>query len=175
MATVFPFSLQNWHRATTYIPKVFSRFILLAANFFLRCISVPSISKCRDLHYLGDRCALDVLARANESFDEREYRLSEVRVNTANRRESEISPVREMRLLQQRIETISQIQRESSFERLQQLNNQRGRSICNREVTVSRAAFQYQPHVDYINSIIAVPRNGKRKRLVCAVLEVKLV
>ena len=129
MATGFPFSLQNWHRATTYILKVFSRFILLRADFLLRCISAPSISKCRDLHYLGDRCALDfievsdksqiwkkltaighkngqfhfdiryiaylnkALARANESFDECEYRLSQVRVNTANRRESSVATV----------------------------------------------------------------------------------
>ena len=46
-ATVFRFSLKNWDRATTYIPKVFYRFILLAANFLLRCVSALSISKCR--------------------------------------------------------------------------------------------------------------------------------
>ena len=67
----------------------------------LRCIIAPPISKCRDLHYLRDRCALDVrhLLEQIESFDEREYRLSQVRVNTANRRESEISTVQEMRVL----------------------------------------------------------------------------
>lgn len=53
----------------------------------------------------SDRCK--AVVRQNESFEEHESRLSQVRINIANHQASEISPVREMWFFQQRIQTSS--------------------------------------------------------------------
>lgn len=91
------------------------------------------------------------IARQNESCEERESRLSQVRKNIADSRAREKSPVREMRLLHQQIQTFNQRQRES-------LNDYKGLRIsvfvpCVIGMLLRlRAAFQYHAHLDYINS-----------------------
>lgn len=81
------------------------------------------------------------IVRQNESCEERESRLSQVRKNIANSRAREKSPVREMRLLHQQIQTFTQRQRESSVERLQRFENQHIRSVRNRHVITLKSCI----------------------------------